>query len=210
MVKGLGGRELVAGEHLELEACPWCGVAAPYLAKAHSAQFQSPGRARIWSLYACRGCAGAVLAEHVIGGNVALRVLPGSRTVADELPDRAREFLRQAVASKAQPTAAVMVAASAVDAMLKAKGLRDGSLYARIDKAAADHIITPEMARWAHQVRLDANEQRHDDEDVPIATPGQAEQAIDFAEALGEYLFVLPSRVTKGVGAAGGAAPKTT
>jgi hypothetical protein len=40
-----------------------------------------------------------------------------------------------------------MLSASAVDAMLKVKGYKSGSLYSRIDKAAEDHMITSEMAR---------------------------------------------------------------
>jgi hypothetical protein len=43
-----------------------------------------------------------------------------------------------------------MLAASAVDSMLKDKGYKEGSLYKRIDTAAADHLITDGMAQWAH------------------------------------------------------------
>ena len=46
--------------------------------------------------------------------------------------------------------------------MLKKKEYKKGSLYSRIDKAAEDHLITEEMAKWAHEVRLDSNEPRHD------------------------------------------------
>ncbi len=97
-----------------------------------------------------------------------------------------------------------MLAASAVDAMLKAKEYREGSLYARINQAATDHIITEDMARWAHHVRLGANEPRHADEEKPHATPQiEAAQSVEFASALGHILFVLPSRVTRGLKAAG-------
>jgi hypothetical protein len=92
-----------------------------------------------------------------------------------------------------------MLAASAVDAMLKAKGLKDGSLYSRIDKAAADHLITVEMARWAHEVRLDANDQRHADEEVPLPQQADAKRTVDFALALAQLMFVLPARVQRGI-----------
>ena len=92
-----------------------------------------------------------------------------------------------------------MVCASAVDAMLKAKEYTDGRLYTRIDKAADDHLLTPEMAKWAHQVRLDANEQRHADEQAPLPSTEDARRAIDFAKALAELLFVLPARVQRGI-----------
>ena len=51
------------------------------------------------------------------------------------------------------------------------------------------------MAKWAHQVRLDANEQRHADESIPLPTIGDAQ----FVEALAEFLFVLPARVSRGI-----------
>jgi hypothetical protein len=91
-----------------------------------------------------------------------------------------------------------MLAASAVDAMLKAKGKKEGTLYKRIDEAAAEHLITPEMALWAHEVRLDANDQRHSDEDVVLPSEEDAKRAIGFASALAEFLFVLPARVAAG------------
>ena len=92
-----------------------------------------------------------------------------------------------------------MLAASAVDAMLKAKGYKDGSLNQRIKKAEADHIITADMAAWAHQVRLDANDERHADESARFPTTEEAQRSLDFALALAEILFVLPARVTRGL-----------
>ncbi len=95
-----------------------------------------------------------------------------------------------------------MVCASAVDAMLKERRLVEGSLYARIDKAAKDHIITDDMAKWAHHVRLEANGQRHADEEFALPTKEDAERSLEFALALAEFLFVLPARVTRGLKAA--------
>ncbi len=91
-----------------------------------------------------------------------------------------------------------MLAASAVDAMLKAKNLTTGSLYERIDAAAANHLITAEMSAWAHEVRLDANDQRHADVSAQLPGEDDAKKAIAFAAALGEFLFALPARVTRG------------
>jgi hypothetical protein len=92
-----------------------------------------------------------------------------------------------------------MVSASAVDAMLKARDLKDGSVYSRIDRASDTHLITPDMAKWAHQIRLDANDQRHADEAAPLPTQDDAKRCLDFALALADVLFVLPSRVTRGL-----------
>lgn len=91
-----------------------------------------------------------------------------------------------------------MLAASSVDSMLKAKGYADGTLYARIEKAMKDHVITEDMAAWAHEVRLDANDQRHADEVAALPSMDDAQRVIDFTMALAELLFVLPSRITRG------------
>jgi hypothetical protein len=91
-----------------------------------------------------------------------------------------------------------MLAASAIDAMLKAKNYKTGSLYDRINKAVADKLITEEMGLWAHDVRLDANDQRHSDENAPLPTYGDADRVIEFAKALAQFLFILPARVARG------------
>lgn len=92
-----------------------------------------------------------------------------------------------------------MLAASSVDAMLKEKGYQEGSLYARIKKAASDHLITPEMETWAHEVRLDANDQRHSDNAMALPDEAAARKVIDFVQALAQFLFVLPQRVQRGI-----------
>ncbi len=162
---------------------------------------------RRWQVYVCTVCGGAVLAGakiisaggHAVVSGFISEIYPGESELSEAIPDRARSFLSQARESLHAPDGSVMVAASAVDAMLKAKGFRDGSLYSRIDKAAEDHVITKEMAQWAHQVRLDANDPRHADETASPHTLASAKLVYDFATALAEFLFVLPARVTRGV-----------
>ena len=96
-----------------------------------------------------------------------------------------------------------MLAASAVDAMLKAKDLKKGSLNDRINEAADQHLITADMAKWAHSVRLDANEQRHADESAGLPSQADAQRTLDFAQALGTFLFTLPHLVKEGLKDAG-------
>ena len=72
---------------------------------------------------------------------------PAPMEVDQALPGRAREYLEQAINSISAPAGAVMLVASAVDSMLKEKGLVDGTLYSRINKAAEEHLITQEMAK---------------------------------------------------------------
>jgi len=94
------------------------------------------------------------------------------------------------------------MAGSAVDGMLKALGYKDGNLYGRIDQAVKDQQLTAGMGDWAHEVRLGSNRPRHSDENEPHVSPQQAAQSVEFAEALGYFLFVLTKRVESGLAAA--------
>jgi hypothetical protein len=129
-------------------------------------------------------------------------IYPEPPEIPPTIPQPARTYLTQGVASLHAPAGAVMLAASAVDAMLKEKGYTDGSLNSRINKAASDHVITADMAAWAHEVRLDANDQRHADQGASLPSEDDARRSLDFAHALGTFLFVLPDRVRRGLKAA--------
>ena len=123
---------------------------------------------------------------------------PQPEVVSNEIPERARSLLVDALAALHAPSVCIMGAGSAVDAMLKAKGYKDGSLYKRIDQAAEAHLITAEVAAWAHEVRLRANDERHADDEAPLPSTADARRVVDFAIALGEILYVLPARVAAG------------
>ncbi len=99
------------------------------------------------------------------------------------------------------------MAGSAVDAMLKKHGLSHGSLYSRIDEALAANLLTKGMADWAHEVRLGSNRPRHADAEKPHVSSEEAKQSVDFAEALGNFLFVLTARITRGIEASKTAEP---
>lgn len=166
------------------------------------AEFESDSRIRDvrwhWVNYACASCGGVVLTQSMNGSYDTMDMWPKVTSVSDTVPERARDYLTQAIASQHAPAGAIMLAASSVDAMLKAKGLKAGTLNARIDQAARDHLITEEMAAWAHEIRLDANDQRHADDGAPLPDESDAKRAIEFAQALAEFLYVLPAKVTRG------------
>src|SRR2546425_1148696 len=156
---------------LDLPRCPHCHVDRPHLTIMWSTMTNnySGTHKRFWANYSCARCGGVILAASMTQNDEAVAMYPSAQTLDDEaIPLNARTYLNQAVDSQHAPAGAVMLAASAVDAMLKAKGYKDGSLNSRIKKAVADHLITKEMGQWAHEVRLDANEQRHADEDYKI------------------------------------------
>lgn len=122
-------------------------------------------------------------------------VFPSHWTPDDKIPDVPRNYLEQAQATLGSPDASVVMSAAAIDAMLKAKGLVDGSLYTRIDKAVSEGILTKDMSEWAHLVRLNSNNPRHADLEKPNMTNSEAKLSLDFAKALAEIFFVLPSRM---------------
>lgn len=197
---------------LNVARCPHCRVNAPNLEREHEFKtFDSFGKnGRVWGVYVCRRCGGVTIAAGLGYGSGPNRergrgfdifgVWPKVAEVPAEVTDeRIRAYLEQCADSVAQPAGAIMLAASAVDAMLKAKGLTQGSLYARIDQAVNDGLMTAGMGQWAHHVRLEANDQRHADVDASLPTTDQAKASVDFAWALAEILFVLPERVTRGI-----------
>ncbi|WP_240233602.1 DUF4145 domain-containing protein [Devosia lacusdianchii] len=134
-----------------------------------------------------------------------LELFPHAKSAHDDLPLRVRTYLQQAYDTLHSPDAAAVMAGSAVDAMLKERGLEDGSLYKRIDQALKANILTQGMADWAHEVRLGSNRPRHSDAENPHVSPAEAQQAVDFAEALGNFMFVLTARIERGIVEAKGA-----
>ncbi len=158
-------------DYLKLDRCSHCGIAKPTLNKRWGCDTQSHSgdNRRIWATYQCSTCGGVILAcsPGNSRGNVS-QFYPTATIINEDIPSRPKEFLSQAIESMNAPAGAVMLTASAVDAMLKEKEYKEGGLYSRIDQAAADHLITSEMAAWAHEIRLDANDQRHADDSIPL------------------------------------------
>jgi hypothetical protein len=185
---------------LELNKCPHCNVDKPSLAnETHFETSSHDGvNKRFWRTYSCHRCGGAILAASQYATGNVTEMYPEPKVIHESIPTPASQYLTQAMESLHSPAGSVMLSASAVDAMLKAKSYKDGTLFSRIDQAAKDHLITEEMALWAHEVRLDANDQRHADEDSPLPTDKDAKRSVEFTLALAEFLFVLPSRVTRG------------
>jgi hypothetical protein len=146
-------------------------------------------------------------AENNTGAPTAIALYPSPPEAHEDLPERPRRYLQQAYETLHAPDAAAMLAGSAVDAMLKHLGLREGSLYARIDEAVTKNMLTQGMANWAHEVRLGSNRPRHADDEEPHVTHDEARQSVEFAEALGQFLFVLTAKIERGIQAAQEATP---
>jgi len=186
---------------LEIEKCPHCNVDKPNLLCVSTFETISYDGAekRFWKVYYCKRCGGAVTAFSGRDAGNVINMYPQKTEVDESIPEKARKYLEQAINSLHAPAGSMMLSASSVDAMLKSKGYKEGSLYARIDKAKENHLITEEMALWAHEVRLEANDQRHADDSTALPNESDARKCIDFTLALGQLLFVLPARINRGL-----------
>jgi hypothetical protein len=197
---------------LQLSRCPHCNVDQPNLPRLwhYKTTNHKDEHPRFWAAYECKRCGGLVLCSSPQQNGPVREQYPAGEKIDNEaIPKRALSYLDQAMSSIHAPAGAVMLAASSIDAMLKAKGYKDGSLYSRIDKAATDHLITEDMAKWAHDVRLDANDQRHVDEKADLPTDADARRVVEFAKSLALFLFVLPAMVSRGIKDATGNATAT-
>ncbi|MES2794991.1 MAG: DUF4145 domain-containing protein [Bacteroidota bacterium] len=189
-------------DYLKIPRCPHCSVDQPNLYalfKQFQTQADNGGDTKFWQVYKCARCGGVVTAFSPYQNGYVHNFYPEASKVDDVLPSKVKAYLQQAIDSTFAPAGSLMLCASAVDSMLKEKGHSEGSLYSRINKAASEHLITKDMSDWAHHVRLDANDQRHADEESGLPTVEDAKKAIDFTKTLAEILFILPSRVNKGI-----------
>lgn len=191
--------------------CPYCGVASPQIVLKHAPNekvlLPNGDPATWYAAYSCTSCCNWFIAKgdpdwaHINNPQI-IEIVPGFPRAHEDLPDMARNFLDQAMQTLAAPDASAVMSGSAVDAMLKELGYEEGSVYERIDQAVADHKITAEMAEWAHSVRLGSNRPRHADKNNPHVTREEAKQSLEFAEALGNFLFVLTAKINRGIEAA--------
>lgn len=186
---------------LKLNNCPHCLVDLPNLIRKQLFDTNSDenNEAQKWGLYVCQRCGGAILAVTYPPSDEIAETFPAIETVNLSLPEQVKRFLGQAIRSLTIPDASVVMSGSAVDAMLKEKGLEKGSVYVRINEAVQAGILTEEMGKWAHQIRLESNNPRHADKDSQPATLTDAKRSVEFAKVLGEFLFILPSKVEKGI-----------
>ena len=115
-------------DQLELKSCPYCGVDTPSLHMswhANTTAYNGENK-RFWKTYTFARCGGRVLAASNKQDGEITEIYPDVTAVDPEIPDPARSYLQQAIDSLHAPAGSVMLSASAVDAMLKAKSYKDG------------------------------------------------------------------------------------
>ena len=109
-------------------------------------------------------------------------------------PENAARFFEQAMNSLPKDwDAAGSMFRKALDAGLKDKFPKmEGTLYARIEEAAKNQDLTPELAEWAHKIRLDGNDAVHED----LFLEKEAKDLAMFTQLVFQYLFMLPGMLS--------------
>lgn len=186
---------------LDLKRCPHCNIANPNITMYTHFDTNNSNNSnkRTWKIYICLSCGGVITGSQHSPNTYALELYPQAISVDECLPEKVKQFLNQSLETIHAPAGSIMLSASSIDAMLKDKGYKTGNLYKRIEDAANDHLITEGMSEWAHQIRLEANDQRHADEDSILPTEADAKRIVEFALALAEFLYILPNKVNKGI-----------
>lgn len=169
------------GRSMPLQKCGVCGQAATVV--FHPLNKQVPQKQFI-------------LSSHLHGHfdeleEIAFYPPPTTPEAPDHLPDNVQAFFLEAVDNvQTGPNAAGAMFRKSVDVALKhvAPELK-GNLVKRIDKAAELRRLTPELAEWAHHVRLEGNDAAHDEDPFTVE---EAKALYQFTELVLMYLFTLP------------------
>lgn len=179
----------------------------------------SQGLASRWDTLAFCGCCGrGILASFLVSGIVAptdllknyepsmlkdLRVFPmrPNTEAPAHTPENVGKFYKQGTDNlPGNYDAAGMMFRKALDVSLKVKFPDiDGTLtlYQRITEAEQQQGLTPDLAEWAHQIRLDGNDAAHEEE--PFSKE-DAESLHTFTELVLHYLFTLPGMLAEARG----------
>ncbi len=123
---------------------------------------------------------------------------PSAQTAPDHLPKRVDELYSQALGIMGDaPEPAGMALRKTLEIGLKTIRRNDDDklpLKARINRAARDGDITPELGKWAERIQLDGNDAAHAYEAV---TPEKIKDLQQFTHLVLMYLFTLPGMLKK-------------
>ncbi len=171
--------------------------------------------AHLWNaFFACPGCDGPLAAQlhgpalsdlkKVVGdlasnagAFIVMETYPAApeTDIPQHLPDRVAKAFKEGceILSKS-PNAACAQFRRAMELGLKdlAPDVEAWKLEKRIDKLAAQGMLTESIRTWAHQLRLDGNEAVHGDEEATLAIAQAVESLTRYVLT---YLYTLPRQV---------------
>ena len=193
--------------------CPHCGIQQVAFQVINNVMITDQSGQKFWDILArCGGCDYGVVAAFDIDSprttptdhsrlipHSLLKIVPEppDTSAPDHTPPHVASFFKQGANSLQQRNfdAAGSMFRKALETSLKSKFPEISAklnLYKRIDKAVENHDLTPDMGKWAHEIRDLGNDAAHDE--VPFS--GEEAQALhDFTRLVLMYLFTLPGMV---------------
>lgn len=180
--------------------CPHCQINNPNLGEVYHNTFQDSEnkQRKTWYIFCCNNCYGLVTVETAINNSKnVIKYFPENDVISEDIPNPAKKYLEEAVKTVHSPSASILVGSRSLNEMLLAIGYEDKNLYNKLQQASEDRKITSEMESWAHEVRLNANEERHPKKYSTEATQEDAKNTIELLKAFAQYLFVLPAMIQK-------------
>ncbi|HSX15828.1 MAG TPA: DUF4145 domain-containing protein [Candidatus Saccharimonadales bacterium] len=159
--------------------------------------------------YKCGGCANFIMvfwtpSEDSVGGHGlhAYRTIPfalGDYEGADYWPNNVTRNWKQAHKALARDDydAAVLMARSAVQAIVRNKKAKKGKLKAEIDDLVERGVLPLVMSKLAHEVRELANDSAHPEDEDYSADPQDAKDIVEFLDTMLEYVYDLPHKINQ-------------
>lgn len=174
--------------------CPHCGQGTFFTCNA---QFANEAGSHF--LLLCPSCLRSVL---VIAKGFDMWTYPSipPPTIDENLPDHVRADYEEASKcySAGLHTAAAIMCRRLIELSVKEKGAEGPNLYQKIEHLVKSGLLTPELGRVAHAIRIIGNDGAHPDyPDLVDLTQRDAERALDFVRLYTEYVYTLPAKTAK-------------
>lgn len=192
------------------QTCPYCKTLSVACEAVYNWRTGEGGKR---ALVKCGACGEAIIREYVsphdfmqVSGDVSRHSFILGKQWPEEAcgaapkdtPENTARFFEQATSSLASNSfdAAGMMFRKTLESATKilCPDSADKPLVKRIASLASKGKLTPDLAQWAHEVRLGGNEAAHEDEPF---SESDAQDLKNFVENFLRYAFTLPSAVKR-------------
>ena len=181
----------------------------------HHAEKTKPNSRKVlnFDTYKCGNCANYIMVfwsadEHHAGSYNPTQGLHAYRTVPFALggwdgeafwPDNATRHWKQAhnAVNRGDYDAAVVMARSSVQAIVRDKKAKKGDLYNEINDLVIRGVIPNIVGELAHEVRELAKPSAHPTENEEPVSPQDAREIVEFLDILLEYSYDLPHKINE-------------
>jgi len=174
--------------------CPFCGVLAEFILIAQA------NDQRNWSHFVsqCRHCGRAVYSATWANDPDQITYPTGRAAPSQDLPAEVRDCLDEAIKSldAGAPKASALMTRSAIQAAMRQQQANGKTLWAEIEDLAERNVLPPALREWAHEIRDGANPAAHP-KDGEQVTREDGLELLALAEALFEYLYIVPADITR-------------